>query len=512
MTRDHLGTVPTSRDEARARGLDRFFTGIPCKHGHLVPRYVSTGNCVACQVEHARRNGGWQARPPSATYLDEARKRIEGRGGVLLSTEYVSAKTKVKVRCAEGHEFEITPDNLKRERWCPKCKQQKQSKRLALNFRTVEELSEFARARHGGDCLATKPSPMLTKVLWKCNKPQHPIFEAVIAKIIHSGQWCPSCWQERMEPPKPAIPFHSVEELVRERGGEIVKDGKDWKGSKTRLSLKCANGHAWSADASNLLYAGSWCPECLNKGERIVRAIFEATFGLEFPKARPEWLTSKKGRRLELDGYNQHRQMAFEYQGPHHRSVDYVMGHDAIKREACAVRNIQLIEVDATKRPFPSENVLEKVVEAFQRCGITETPRLPAVEIFPAELKQLRELACKRGGQLLSDRYDGSEKHEWKCGVAEHPSWWAEPWRIQRGAWCASCAGNHRLGIEGLRSWGATIGLELVDTEYRGGSQAVYRWRCQNKAHIIERSRTNILQSVKRGAGPCPVCAGTRSE
>jgi hypothetical protein len=27
-----------------------------------------------------------------------------------------------------------------------------------------------------------------------------------------------------------------------------------------------------------LLYAGS-CPECLNKGERVVRAIFETRFG-----------------------------------------------------------------------------------------------------------------------------------------------------------------------------------------------------------------------------------------
>lgn len=514
MTRNPLKTILTSRDEACARGLDRFFTGIPCKHGHIAPRYVSTGNCVACQVEHARRNGGWQARPSSAMYLDEARKRVEGRGGVLLSTEYISAKTKLKVRCADGHPFEIAPDNLKHGRWCPECKRQKQLKRLALNFRTIEELREFARDRHGGDCLATTPSPILAKVLWKCNKPEHPRFKAIIAKVIHSGQWCPTCWQERRKTPKPAISFDKVVELVRERGGEIVKVGKDgiWKGSKTRLSLRCANGHVWSADVSNLLYAGSWCPECLNKGERIVRAIFEATFGLKFSKTKPEWLTSMRARKLELDGYNQHRQMAFEYQGPHHRSVEYVMSHDAIKREACATRNIQLIEVEALKRPYPPENVLEKVAEAFQRYGIAETPRLPPFDIFADEHKQLRELACKMGGQLLSNRYHGDEKHEWKCGVAEHPSWWAEPSRIRRGAWCPSCAGNRRLGIEGLRSWGATIGLELLDAEYRGGTLIVYRWRCHNNAHIIDRSRTNILQSVKRGFGPCPVCAGTRAE
>lgn len=294
--------LPKTRDEARTLGSDRFFTGAPCKYGHVVPRYVSTTNCVTCQVEHARRNGGWRARPPKATYLDDARKRIERRGGFLLSTEYVSAKTKLKVRCADNHDFSIAADSLKRGSWCPDCKRQKQSKRMAANYWGVAELREFARARHGGDCLAIEAGPMLSKLIWKCNASAHPPFPAILAKVIHSGQWCPLCWQDRRKPPKPAIEFETVVDAVRKRGGEIIKVGKEgiWKGSKTRLAIRCANGHEWSADASNLLYAGSWCPECMHKGERIVRAIFEATFSGRFPKSKPEWLVSKTGRKLEL--------------------------------------------------------------------------------------------------------------------------------------------------------------------------------------------------------------------
>lgn len=37
-----------TRDEARERGLKRFFTGIACKHGHVAHRLVSTGSCVEC--------------------------------------------------------------------------------------------------------------------------------------------------------------------------------------------------------------------------------------------------------------------------------------------------------------------------------------------------------------------------------------------------------------------------------------------------------------------------------
>src|SRR5262249_39830601 len=123
---------------------------------------------------------------------------------------------------------------------------------------------------------------------------------------------------------------------------------------------------------------------------------------------------------------------------------------------------------------------------------------------------QIAALARKRGGRLLSKIYLGSDPHEWKCDVAEHPSWTAEPWRIKNGAWCPSCAGNRRLGIEGLRSWGRTIGLRLLYSAYRGGNMTVYRWRCIKGSHVIERSRSNILQSISRGVGSCPVCAGTQ--
>jgi hypothetical protein len=110
----------------------------------------------------------------------------------------------------------------------------------------------------------------------------------------------------------------------------------------------------------------------LNKGERIVRAIFEATFGGKFPKSKPQWLTSKKGRKLELDGYNQEQQIAFEYQGPHHYSIDHVMAHDEIKRVACGANDVRLIEVEFIKTPYPPERVLQKVAEAFVRVGIKD--------------------------------------------------------------------------------------------------------------------------------------------
>jgi len=42
-----------TRKEARAKGLKRYFTGKPCKHGHVAERFVS-GPCVECAQEYGR--------------------------------------------------------------------------------------------------------------------------------------------------------------------------------------------------------------------------------------------------------------------------------------------------------------------------------------------------------------------------------------------------------------------------------------------------------------------------
>lgn len=40
--------TPSTKTEAEATGLTRFFTGRPCRRGHLSERYTSTGACAEC--------------------------------------------------------------------------------------------------------------------------------------------------------------------------------------------------------------------------------------------------------------------------------------------------------------------------------------------------------------------------------------------------------------------------------------------------------------------------------
>lgn len=39
-----------SRDEAASKGMLRYFTGQPCRKGHLSERYTLSGSCIDCMV------------------------------------------------------------------------------------------------------------------------------------------------------------------------------------------------------------------------------------------------------------------------------------------------------------------------------------------------------------------------------------------------------------------------------------------------------------------------------
>jgi hypothetical protein len=43
-----------SREEAIIQGLERYFSGEPCKYGHIAEREVERGLCVECRVDIAQ--------------------------------------------------------------------------------------------------------------------------------------------------------------------------------------------------------------------------------------------------------------------------------------------------------------------------------------------------------------------------------------------------------------------------------------------------------------------------
>tara|TARA_B110000483_G_scaffold105433_1_gene128658 strand:- start:735 stop:1292 length:558 start_codon:yes stop_codon:yes gene_type:complete len=91
--------------------------------------------------------------------------------------------------------------------------------------------------------------------------------------------------------------------------------------------------------------------------ETKCKEILESICGAEFKKIRPSFLRNPEtNKNLELDGYNEKLQLAFEYNGSQHyfynphfhkdqKAFETQVKHDKMKLELCKKRNIFLLVI-----------------------------------------------------------------------------------------------------------------------------------------------------------------------
>lgn len=73
---ENIDNMPASRDEAIDAGEVFYYTGLPCKRGHLSPRYTSSGQCVVCTNEKAKA----RAKALSERIKESRKRRLAGQG------------------------------------------------------------------------------------------------------------------------------------------------------------------------------------------------------------------------------------------------------------------------------------------------------------------------------------------------------------------------------------------------------------------------------------------------
>jgi hypothetical protein len=173
--------LPSTRELATNKGSRFFFTGEPCKRGHLAPRYTSTGQCVDCQEYHSQKNAPPRRRTRTEDLPSVAEKIVSERGGRIISDSARSAKAKIIVECAAEHTFETNYDRLKQKKWCRICSAA-ESGRQQLGY-TVEEMQRIA-AERGGKFLSAEFSGVKQKHEFWCAK--HGSFWVTPDNVIHT--------------------------------------------------------------------------------------------------------------------------------------------------------------------------------------------------------------------------------------------------------------------------------------------------------------------------------------
>lgn len=80
---------PSTRAEAKATGATHYFTGKPCKHGHVAPRRTK-GNCIECDKE------AWKNDPRIGSGEKSDAAKAAGRRHYLRNREEMLARAKAQ--------------------------------------------------------------------------------------------------------------------------------------------------------------------------------------------------------------------------------------------------------------------------------------------------------------------------------------------------------------------------------------------------------------------------------
>ena len=225
---------------------------------------------------------------------------------------------------------------------------------------TIEEFQAFAEEK-GGKCLSEMYVNAHVKMNWECSE-KHEWNSAF--HDINRNHWCIICAGHAK---------HTIEEC---HDFAKTKDGlclsTEYKNALTNMSWQCSKKHIWNT-RFNDVKNGHWCPNCAShKSEKLCREIFENLLSEPFPTKRPNWLEG-----LELDGYSEKLNIAFEYNGIQHyefhkrfhnddpEEFEKQKARDIKKYSICQKRGLRLIiipyQYDYTTPDEMREFILSKL-------------------------------------------------------------------------------------------------------------------------------------------------------
>lgn len=330
---------------------------------------------------------------------------------------------------------------------CKDCQKaaQRADRRAVPRFRpktrhyTMEEVHRIA-AERGLKCLSSKYQGSKARLKWRCARGH--AFEARLDAHAEKKFWCQQCWADSKK-----LSFDKLKAIARSRGGACLS--QRYLGAIPPMRWRCAQGHEWSASASDIC-KGGWCAEC-----------------------------HFASRRLTLEGL---QQLAAS-RGGECLSTTY----------ANSVTNLRWRCEKGHEWEAPAGNI-----KAGHWCQICRR------EATKLTIDDARAYASSQGGICLSEEYvDSKAPLKWQCKKGHHFE--ASIGNIKpQNAWCAECAGNAPITLEDMRSLAAARGGKLLSAEV-WGSRRKLEWRCAN-AHEFKASPDAVRK------GWCPECSLSFSE
>ena len=406
---------------------------------------------------------------------------------LCLDKEYINCTNKLTWCCKKGHLWERSWATTKRGTWCSQCKKEK---KLIIKLKQVVEERE-------GYVFFGNNVTVKNKQTFMC-KHDH-IWQAVPSSVVYSKSWCFVCSRkERL------LGIDVAHKIAKENKGYCLS--KTYKGNRHKLVWKCFYGHTWPASLNSVKDSHTWCPKCnIYMGEEITRYIFNILFEEKFEKNKPKWLNN-----LELDGYCEKLNLAFEYDGQqHYKFIKYfhktiekfknLLKTDRLKNKLCQDNGITLIRI-----PFWVEfgNIKDYIINKCNKFGIDIPGKNKIIDyknfknIYLLKNKYydaLKQIVESKGGTLLKDVYiNAKTKVQVRC---ENNHIWSISYNnLKSGYWCPHCVNNIKHTIEKMRELAKSKGGRCLSTTYTN-SHTKLTWECEKK-HVWDAEPQSIIKGT----------------
>ncbi len=167
--------------------------------------------------------------------LDQVRKSFEDSNYILLSKEYINARTKLNYRCSKGHEHSIKWGDWYQGIRCPSC--------YGKNIKyTLEQIREFFSSEEY-ELLSNRYKDVHTKLDYRCPKGHE---HSIRLSGWLQGYRCPICYNIKISGPgnhgwKGGISYEPY--------CPIWSDKEYKKDIKLRDGNKCLNPDCWKKDS-----------------------------------------------------------------------------------------------------------------------------------------------------------------------------------------------------------------------------------------------------------------------
>jgi len=343
-------------------------------------------------------------------------------------------------------------------------------------------MQNYAIAK-GGLCLSDHYINDAAKYQFRCGEECE--FEVSANKILGRGDWCPYCSRRKIK-----NPLLEMQLIAKERNGVVLSE--EYVGGRGKMEFQCGNGHIWNANAA-MVRRGSWCGQCKNKTESLVRSLLEIIFSTKLPHKG----AVIGGQRIIFDGYCKKLQLAFEYHGEQHsqqskifhdakRTLEKQKARDKLVRSFCKKEKIHLIEISHLNfRDIDAflEGVTLQLKAQSVQVSAEHAEAFKSMKLHSLDLQRLRDHAKSKEGYLLSNSYIGiAKQYEWKC--SKRHEWMASGDSVVNSdTWCIICEGlklEHPL--EDLKELVKQKGGKCLSTEYVN-SRTKMLFQCNDKSH-----------------------------